>query len=251
MMLEIACISDVGLVRENNEDIAVAARTYVRDGVLSSVEPVDPVLSTVLGVADGVGGSNAGEVASRFVLEQLALGIHTLDGELDSDALDERVRRICAEAHQGLIRKGLTSPRFEGMATTATVLFAYRGSWYVAHAGDSRCYHAARGSLRQLSRDHTLREFTGNPKIPGNILVNCFGTQDEFFIDFFRVCDQCEAGDVFLLCSDGLSDMVSNDTILTTLTDEPDLATAAQELVSAAKESGGRDNITLVVARVL
>lgn len=250
MMLEIVAVSDVGLARSNNEDIAVVGRTFIRDGVFSAIESVDNGSAMVLGVADGVGGSNAGEIASRYVIEQLAQCVNTLDNELDEEQLEQALRRACLDAHNALLRKGIMNPRYEGMATTATVLFHYQGRWYVAHAGDSRFYLGSGGHFHRLSRDHTLREFSGDPRIPGNILVNCFGSQDEFFIDFFRVADQSSPGVLFLICSDGLSDMVDDAVIWDVLSTSRDLTSAGQELVESAKAGGGRDNITFVAARI-
>ncbi|TVQ40635.1 MAG: serine/threonine-protein phosphatase [Spirochaetaceae bacterium] len=250
MTLEIVALSDIGLVRATNEDMAVVGRTFVRDGVFSAVEEVDNGTAMVLGVADGVGGGNAGEIASQYVIEQLTYRINTLECALGEDQLETAVREACLEAHNALLRKGIMNPRYEGMATTATLLFHYDGRWYVTHAGDSRFYFGSADGFRRVSRDHTLREFTGDPRIPGNILVNCFGSQDEFFADFFRV-DNCRAaGDVFLVCSDGLSDMVDDQRIWDILCNSTDITSAGYELMDSAKAGGGRDNITFVAARV-
>lgn len=248
--LEITAYSDVGLVRENNEDIAVVGRTFVRDGTYSTVEFLGGNGSLVLGVADGVGGSNAGEIASRYVIEQLAQCVNTLDRDMNGEQVEQAVRDVSAEAHQTLIRRGLLRSRYEGMATTATVLFLHGGVWYLVHAGDSRFYVGSGNGLRRLTRDHTLREFSGDPRIPGNILVNCFGSQDEFFVDFFRVFETLAERDVLLLCSDGLSDMVDEAVIWDVLSTVEDISAAGQELVELARAGGGRDNITFVAARV-
>ncbi len=157
MMLEIVAVSDVGLARSNNEDIAVVGRTFIRDGVFSAIESVDNGSAMVLGVADGVGGSNAGEIASRYVIEQLAQCVNTLDNELDEEQLEQALRQACLDAHNALLRKGIMNPRYEGMATTATLLLHYQGRWYVAHAGDSRFYLGSGSDFHRLSRDHTLR----------------------------------------------------------------------------------------------
>lgn len=249
--LEIAAYSDVGLVRENNEDIAVVGRTFVRDGNYSTVECVKQNGTLVLGVADGVGGSNAGEIASRFVIEWLTNCINTLDSGADGDAIEETVRDASVEAHETLIRRGLLHPRYAGMATTATVLFLHHGAWYLVHAGDSRFYLGSENGLRRLTRDHTLREFSGDPRIPGNILINCFGSQDEFFIDFFRVFETLTDRDVLLICSDGLTDMVDEAVIWDVLSSQDEITVVGQRLVELAKAGGGRDNITFVAARAL
>ncbi len=248
--LEITAYSDVGLVSENNEDIAVVGRTFVRDGNFSTVETIGENGTLVLGVADGVGGSNAGEIASRSVIEQLTHCINMLEHGMDSEAIEDALRGASLEAHQSLVRRGLLNQRYEGMATTATVLFLHDGAWYLVHAGDSRFYVGSGNGLRRLTRDHTLREFAGDPRIPGNILINCFGSQDEFFVDFFQLFETLAEGDVLLLCSDGLSDMVDEAVIWNVLSNENESSGVGQQLVDLAKAGGGRDNITFIVARV-
>lgn len=246
--IELYLHSDVGLVRSRNEDFAGAGTVTVRDRseLVTITLPEHPY---VFGVADGVGGGNAGDVASKTVYTHLASGLAELEAGLGMEQLRERVREVAKEAHDELTRQGMLHSSRSGMATTCTAVMIYEGAPYLVHAGDSRLYRLRGGALRRLSRDHTLREFSGNPSIPGNILANCFGVDRDFFCDFHGLGDEVEEDALYLCCTDGLSDAVSEEAIRDTLDQEIDLAARGAQLIEQAREAGGHDNITLVIAR--
>jgi protein phosphatase len=246
--LELYLESDVGLVRSRNEDFAGAGHVTVRDGSRSvSLQlPRGPYL---FGVADGVGGGNAGDVASRMVFNRLASAVAQLEAGLSEEQLRERVKAEAKDAHDELIRQGMLHPKRAGMGTTCTAVLLYESRPYLVHAGDSRLYRLRGGALRQLSRDHTLREFSGNPSIPGNIIANCYGVEGDFFTDFHGLGDELEEGAVYLCCSDGLSDSLGEEEIGDILDGNGELASRGAQLVARAREAGGHDNITLVLAR--
>ncbi len=111
--------------------------------------------------------------------------------------------------------------------------------------GDSRVYRLRDGILRQLTTDHSMKELTRNPDYPSNIIYNCFGLEKDFFADVKDVSNMLLPDDIVLVCSDGLSDMLPDDEI------EALLPSGAEALLSAAKNAGGEDNITFIIAALL
>jgi protein phosphatase len=205
----------------------------------------------VLAVADGLGGQNAGEVASRDVLDGFSAEIAALDAELAPATVSHRLTEMADRIQRDLLERGRANSRYQGMSTTLSAVVIYEGQYFLVHAGDSRCYVLKNGVLRRITRDHTLREFSGDPRIPGNILVNCFGAEDDFFVDVRQFGDEMETGSVLLICSDGLSDMVEDEVLESTISDAESLQEAGGRLLTLAAQGGGRDNITFVLARPL
>jgi protein phosphatase len=232
--------------------MALVGRHFIRDDRLDTVHEI-PAGSVpyLLAVADGLGGHSAGEVASREVLEALKGRVGDFDRGLDPPRLADSLSHAASEIHGELTARGAHNPRHRGMSTTLTAVLLYEEQLFLLHAGDSRCYVMKNGVLRKLTRDHTLREFSGDPRIPGNILVNCFGVQDDFFADTRQLGSEGQAGDVFLLCSDGLTDMVPDERLEVTIREADTLSAAGERLLTLSHEAGGADNITFVLARVL
>jgi PPM family protein phosphatase len=255
-MIWAAAASDVGLVRSRNEDGVWLHGTFVRDGhEATSVDSAAIIQGVFLAVADGVGGAAAGDVASKFVLEQMAAFVGEPPEGVTDESIGPWMRENAEIVNRRLVVRGLHSDELSGMATTLTGLY-FRGSiacWI--NAGDSRLYSHRAGHLNQISRDHTLRELLGDPNIPGNIISNCFGTQDEFYLDVGLLsADDRATGDlIYLLCSDGLSDYATGEDMESILTDcaaaatIEALETGALRLVEAAKSGGGGDNVTCVI----
>lgn len=128
-----------------------------------------------------------------------------------------------------------------------TGLLYYEGRLFFLHAGDSRLYRFRQGILMQISRDHSLRELSGNSEIPSNIIVNSFGGGRTFYVDFEIASRKVLGGDIFILCSDGVSDMLSDEEI------EKVFAVDGFEdaLLRASKNKGGNDNISYAVIEVV
>jgi PPM family protein phosphatase len=242
-------ISNVGLVRSNNEDIAIVGDALVRDGAISRHLPVDTGAPRLFGVADGVGGANSGEVASRKAAIGVLRGLEALGPEISLRELPRRLSSLAEAVHADILSLGNGSRRHEGMATTFSALVVYRRELILLHAGDSRVYRLRNGELQQLSRDHTVRAMTNNPAIPGNILANCFGVSSDFFVDVSSLGRVGDFDDLYLICSDGLSDLLDDDEMERIMMQKERLPVIAERLVSEANAAGGRDNITLVVAR--
>ncbi|MGH3113294.1 MAG: Stp1/IreP family PP2C-type Ser/Thr phosphatase [Gaiellaceae bacterium] len=226
--------SDPGRVRRRNEDAFV----------------VDPPL---FAVADGMGGAQAGEVASR-----LAAAAFREYREADELAPEERVRAIIKEANRRIYDRARTDSEVSGMGTTVTAALLGDGGVVIGHVGDSRAYRIRDGRLEQLTEDHSLvadlmrsgrltpEEAEGHPQ--RSVITRALGTDPDVDVDTLVI--EAEAGDLFLLCSDGLSTMVSDAEVLQTVERAGTLDEAARDLVRAANTGGGEDNVTVVLFRL-
>lgn len=236
ILVTAAAQTDPGLHRTTNED------SYLVDAERHLVV-----------VADGMGGHASGEVASQLAIETIARAHATqqFDGEPDKSRPrfgDQLVRSILT-ANRVVYERARNEPQHKGMGTTvvAARFSPNKQRVYIAHAGDSRCYRMREGKLRQITKDHTLGSLGVQGPTAGK-LVRAIGTERKVDIDLFT--DAPEAGDLYLLCSDGLSRMISNSKIEAIVASERDLDKMIAKLVAAANEAGGRDNITVIVVRV-
>ena len=240
--------SHVGHVRRRNEDIAIVGRNFVRDATVDA----DVVLRSgdrfTAGVADGLGGETAGDVASETAAREFT---RLVDGAGANTTLRENLERIAELTNDEVVRKPFLAPRLSGMATTLTAAIFGDDSVQIVHAGDSRLYRF-RTQLERLTRDHSQQEMSGDPRIPRNILANCLGGTSRFFADTGTIA--VAVGDIFLFSSDGLTDMVGDEEIERILhsagNTDSRVRTAGNDLVEAALSAGGIDNITVVVVAV-
>lgn len=249
----VACASCVGRVRERNEDIAVIDGVLVRDDSRSMVIPIGND-THFFAVADGVGGAPCGHIASKIVAAALSRSLLSIPRALAraKGGVVRYIKTCGAEANADLIEHARQNPRTRGMATTLAGVFVHQGVWYVVNCGDTRVYHWSGGGawgrmagVAQLTRDHTLREFSGDPRVPGNIICNCFGDEADFFVDAAPI--SCAPDAVLLICSDGLSDMVDDAQIAAAITAHARPAEAAAALQALADRAGAPDNVTAVV----
>ena len=223
-----------GKVRRRNED------SYV----------LDPPL---FAVADGMGGAQAGEVASRLTAAAFR-EFH----EADRLPPDERLHAIIQEANRRIYDRAHADSDFSGMGTTVTAALLTGGRVTIGHVGDSRAYRIRNGELEQLTDDHSLvgdlmrsgrltpEEADAHPQ--RSVITRALGTDREVDVDTLAI--EAEPGDLFLLCSDGLTTMVADDDILGILAAARTLDDAARALVRAANTEGGEDNVTVVLFRV-
>jgi PPM family protein phosphatase len=227
-------LSHAGRKRRHNED------TYV----------VQPPL---FAVADGMGGANAGEVASSLA----AAALQETNGEGASG--EARVASLIQEANRRVFRRANEDQEVSGMGTTMTVALVEDDHVAIGHVGDSRAYLFRGGELEQLTDDHSLvAELVRSGKLSPeeaethpqrSVITRAVGTEPDVDVDTFSV--QAAAGDLFLICSDGLTDMVDEATIHDALEENrQDLKAAAKALVNAANRVGGEDNITVVFFEV-
>ena len=226
--------TDAGRVRRRNEDSFV----------------LDPPL---FAVADGMGGAQAGEVASR-------LAAAAFREYHDADRLEpaERVEAIIQEANRRIYERARTDAEASGMGTTVTAAILTNGRVSIGHVGDSRAYRIRNGELEQLTEDHSLvadlmrsgrltpEEADAHPQ--RSVITRALGTDADVDVDTVTV--DVEPGDLFLLCSDGLTTMVPEEDILRIAQEADNLDGAARTLVRAANSGGGEDNITVVLFKV-
>ena len=229
-----AVVSDTGRRRRRNED------NYV-------VEP------PLFAVADGMGGAQAGEVASKLAASALEGG--------RSEELDglEQVNALIQNANRRIYDRASTDPTASGMGTTMTVALVEGMSVVIWHVGDSRAYLVRGDSMEQLTEDHSLvNELLKSGKLTEeeahvhpqrSVITRAVGTDPDVDVDAFTI--EAEDGDVFLICSDGLTDMVSDVDILDLIDrNRGDLEKAVRALVQFANKEGGEDNITAVAFRI-
>src|SRR5215217_7938941 len=232
-VVEHVALSDVGRHREGNED--------------SMLE--EPPLFVV---ADGMGGAQAGEVASSMAVETLS------EMPPDDGTVEEDLVEAITEANRRIREKAQDDRDLSGMGTTLTAAFVHEGKITLAHVGDSRAYRYRDGELAQLTDDHSLvAELERHGKLTAaearvhpqrSMILRALGIGAEVEVDTY--CFVGEPGDVFLLCSDGLSGLVHDAVITEVLKDCETLEAAAEKLIELANLSGGPDNITTVLFRL-
>jgi len=247
MILEISGISDKGCVRDHNEDMVLIGDDIFRD------DSRHVVINTsgenwkyFVAVADGMGGHNAGEVASEMVLREMKRKINTLEANLSEKALSEKIHNWVKEIHLKILNEGAKDSSKKGMGTTLIGVLFYNENAFLINVGDSRLYRFRGGNLMQMSKDHSLREMAKSQNIASNIILNSFGGGEKIFVDFERVGGKLIDNDILLLCSDGLSDMLTDDEIESILGKEDPI----HKLVEGAKNKGGEDNISAVLVKI-
>ena len=230
----VSVITDTGRKRRRNEDAYVC-------------EP------PLFAIADGMGGAQAGEVASRLAAAALReSGAKTLGGE-------RRISDLIQEANRRVYDRSSTDPNTSGMGTTITVALVENDNVAFGHVGDSRAYLIRDGRMEQVTEDHSLvNELLKSGKLSReeaeshpqrSVITRALGTDPDVDVDTFTIA--AEAGDLFLLCSDGLTDMVGEGEIFELVErNRDDLNSALKSLVKAANRSGGDDNITVVAFEI-
>jgi serine/threonine protein phosphatase PrpC len=229
----VAAITDPGRTRRHNED------SYV-------IEP------PLFAIADGMGGAQAGEVASRLATAALKEGQADAGGE-------QRISDLIQAANRRVYDRSSSDPNTSGMGTTITVALVEDDHVAFGHVGDSRAYLIRDASMEQLTEDHSLvnellktgrlsrEEAETHPQ--RSVITRALGTDPDVDVDTFSV--RAENGDLFLLCSDGLTDMVSEESILDVVErHRHDIDGALRALVKEANRGGGQDNITVVAFEI-
>jgi PPM family protein phosphatase len=244
-----AGITDVGRQREHNEDSFAIDDEHA-----------------LFVVADGMGGHQAGDVASKLATSTIASFFRTLGGEdvtwpahFDRTLSDEENRLITSIglANRRIFEQSQQQRALHGMGTT--VVGAHFSSKkrrvYVGHVGDSRAYRIRGGKIEQLTRDHSLAnepfpDLTEEERaeLPRNVITRALGMQDNVVVDL--TSEAVEPGDVYVLCSDGLSGMLGDPEILELIDGATDLDAACARLVERANNAGGEDNITALVIKI-
>ncbi|MCL2717590.1 MAG: Stp1/IreP family PP2C-type Ser/Thr phosphatase [Lachnospiraceae bacterium] len=243
-MLESVAITDIGKKRSLNQDYVYATREKIGH------------LPNVFIVADGMGGHNGGELASQWTVQTM------LDEIVDSD--EKNPRKVFEQAMQAannvIRRKAYENPVLYGMGTTIVAATLDGHHLQIANVGDSRLYiiEPEKKSIRQVTKDHSLVEemvrLGGMAKEAAqhhpnkHIITRAIGAKEKLQIDFFS--EKIHAGELVMLCSDGLSNMLSDSEIGEILAREKDIEQLANELINAANDNGGKDNITVILIKV-
>lgn len=232
-------LTDRGRVRANNED-AIAIVAELGLAVL----------------ADGMGGYNAGEVASAMAVDEVVRALRaTLPRATSPDEQEQAIRASVARANQAILRAAATHPPYHGMGTTLVLARLDGGQVTIAHVGDSRAYRLRRGTLEPLTRDHSLvQEQVAAGRLAAerardmpyrHLLTHALGAEPTARPDLSR--HGIEPGDRYLLCSDGLHDMLDDAAITAELLHAASPRAGAQALLDAANAAGGQDNISIIL----
>jgi protein phosphatase len=267
---DFGAVSHRGKVRLENEDHFLVFRLRRDQEALLTNIPADqlPEHTGEAGysmiVADGMGGMAAGEVASRLAITTALKLVHKSPkwgfkiNQQEAHELFERINCYVREIDRTLSERGHADPRLFGMGTTLTAAFSMGVDLFIIHLGDSRAYLYRNGELRRLTRDHTMAQAMADAGYIApedvrrharrNTLTNYLGTQHgkvKADLRWLRLTD----GDRLLLCTDGLSDMVDDRSIARILHERDRPGDSAQALLDEALEQGGKDNVTVIVAR--
>ena len=232
--------TDIGMVREVNQDY-----------VFTTEAPIGN-LPNLLVVADGMGGHRAGEYASRLAVEVLKQELATST----EDGPEAMMRNAITRANERVLEAARQDAKLSGMGTTLVAATVIERTLYFANVGDSRLY-LLNDDIKQLSKDHSLvqemvrlgginqEEAKYHPD--KNIITRAIGAKDEVEIDFFEY--RLKKGDTILICTDGLSNMVEDEEILHIVKCSRDVVEAVEQLIERAKDTGGNDNIGVIVAQ--
>jgi PPM family protein phosphatase len=247
-----AGLSDVGLQREHNEDSFIVLKEY-----------------DLFVVADGMGGHRAGDIASRIATETISEFFRTTANDdvtwpfhFDSNLSEEENRLLTGirVANRQIFERSTRSRECHGMGTTVVgaMFSSKKRRMYIGHVGDSRCYRVRGGEIQLLTRDHSLindyllamPDLTDEQKseLPKNVITRALGMQDHVIVDLQH--DEPQKGDIYVLCSDGLSGMVSDEDIKRIVSASGEIREACQKLIQSANERGGEDNITAVLIKI-
>lgn len=245
--MDIGSYTDIGKVRQVNED-----DYYVSDYV-TDLEAIYAM------VADGMGGHLGGEVASSTAIHVACDYIEAnFDRSKGQKGIKELLKNAVMYANNAVFSKAGTDDKLKGMGTTLTMCFILGKKLTAAHIGDSRMYLLRDGKIKKLTRDHSLvselvesgsiTELEAKKHPHKNVITRAVGTSAEIKADIFET--ELKEGDSVLLCSDGLSNEITDKTILKTVNDAPCAMAAAQSLVFSALDNGGKDNITVIVLKI-
>lgn len=235
--------SKVGCVRSQNEDMVLLGSHFVRNDAFSTRVDLTNSDRYIMAVADGMGGHNRGDVASSDALHNLEFYFHDLPTGLSPESIKDKFEDWLDSINNIIDSKGRSDEQYKGMGTTLVGLAFYEGQFYTLNCGDSRLYRFRDGDLTQLTSDHSLSNMLGSSQ-HSNVITNCIGGgATSSFIDIVNITDDIKEGDVYMLCSDGLTDMLPDSIIYTLLAEGSD----ANILCDAAVAAGGLDNVSCCV----
>lgn len=237
-------VTDIGRARQMNQDYVFTSQVSVG------------TLPNLFIVADGMGGYKAGEFASKCAVETVVNEVNFCSEKEPVKLLSEAIQK----ANKKIRYKSTNDDNYKGMGTTLVVATFDGSTLCVANVGDSRLYLCSNGSLEQITVDHSLVEemvkmgelerVDARTHPDKNIITRAIGVVEQVDIDFFEV-DDINTGDIILMCSDGLTNMVDDEDIEAIVSGKGTLEEKANKLIAAANQNGGRDNIAVVLAELL
>jgi serine/threonine protein phosphatase PrpC len=242
MLYDYVALTDTGRMRNNNED----ALSFDAENGLAIL-------------ADGMGGYNAGEVASgmaiSFITTELGRWLTETGAQTSGKEIRRAMENCVSDANSAIYNAACSNIDFAGMGTTLVVCVFQGARLVLGHIGDSRCYRWRHGTLAQLTRDHSLlqEQLDAGLITPAqaatspnrNLVTRALGVEDGVMLEVNE--HRVEPDDIYLMCSDGLSDMISDAAIASIFADNFPLVTLAANLIDSANTSGGRDNISVLL----
>jgi PPM family protein phosphatase len=255
LFLRVAGRTDVGLVREHNEDNYVVADLATGSRDAAAIRAVTPS-GVLLGVCDGMGGAAAGEVASQMAVDTVLEVLRGSVPAADRDALARALVLAIEEAGARIFEAARADRSRRGMGTTATIATLMDHTLFVGQVGDSRAYILRGRELKQITKDQSLvnqlieagqlTEDEAEAFEHSNIILQALGTTAQVTVDLTFL--ELRRGDRLLLCSDGLSGLIHGDLIRDTMLEYTDLEACCERLIALARDAGGHDNITAILA---
>lgn len=244
--LDISAASRTGCVRSQNEDMILVDNQFIRDDYYRKQAVLDGDDRLMVAVADGMGGHNRGDIASDDVLHNLQYFFFDIPSCLSAGDFNEAIVGWLESINNYVASKGRADEQFKGMGTTLVGFTYYNHDFYSMNCGDSRLYRFRNHQLVQLTTDHSLSNMVVGEKRK-NIITNCIGGGCvSSYIDMVQMTDDVFSGDIYILCSDGLTDMLSDVEISILMEQHVD----ADTLCDAAIEAGGIDNVSCCVIKV-
>lgn len=248
--------SDIGLIRKVNEDDFLCVKL---NDLLKLEKPAADLYLCI--VADGMGGRNAGEVASSMAVQEIVEFIKEkyisvlTEADITEDNIFDLIRNAIYYSNEKIYKKSLLNSEFVGMGTTLSMILIKNNNLYYGHVGDSRIYLIRKNEITKLTEDHSLvaelvkqgtikpEEAYSHPQ--KNIITRALGTEYDIEADLGK--QEIMENDYILLCTDGLSNLIKDHEIMELVIAAEDVAQACDNLINKAKENGGFDNITVVV----
>ena len=246
VILDISAASWTGRVRSQNEDMVLVDNQFIREDSYHTQIVLSREDRVMIAVADGMGGHNRGDVASNDTLHNLHYFFYDIPSCLNISEFNEAMMGWLDSINNYIASKGRADEQYQGMGTTLVALAYYDGDFYTLNCGDSRLYRFSDGQLTQLTTDHSLNEMLGQQKHT-NIITNCIGGGcNSSYIDVVQITFDVRVGDKYLMCTDGLTDMVPDEMITELLANGAD----ANALCEAAIAAGGIDNVSCSIIEI-
>ncbi len=245
------CASHVGKIRKNNEDYCMGDIIHIKD---------DESIG-IYALADGMGGHNKGEVASKIAVESIMSFLKdniSQSGCVKMDYLDDVIKQGYNYSNKEIYSKTLEDETCKGMGTTLVVAVIYKEDVIIANVGDSRGYLLTKDDFRKITNDHSVVEELINANIitkeeaklhpRRNQITRAMGAQDLVIVDIYR--ETLKKDDILLLASDGLTSFVEDEDIELIIKEETDIKVACQKLIDKANENSGKDNISVILSKI-